>query len=249
MTVDDVLAEFVRVANATALAVEPAGQEEHLLAIADAAKDLFGAAACSLALVDEEGENLVYRVASGVGADEIIGQTLPVGRGLGGWVVSSGMPMSLDDVANDPRFRRDIAESTGYVPKTLLAMPMETERAVVGVITVLDREVPADAETAQREMRLLGLFARQAALALEGAQVFRAAGSLLLTAAADAVENNDGLVQAIERAIAAGPADSKRLHGIALMLARLGQAQPELLEVVVQALQPVIAYADAPRLP
>src|SRR4051794_38442147 len=247
MTLENMLDEFVRVADATALAVEPAGHEEHLQAIADAAKDLFAAGACSLALVDEDGENLVYRVASGAGADEIIGQSLPVGRGLAGWVVSSGMPLSLDDVANDPRFRRDIAESTGYVPRTLLAMPMETERAVVGVITVLDRTVPASAEAAQREMRLLGLFAKQAALALEGAQVFRSAGRLLLTAAADAVENNDGLVQAIERAIAAGTAESKRLQGVALMLARLGQAQPELLEVVVQALQPVIAYADAPR--
>jgi GAF domain-containing protein len=248
MTIDTFLDEFVRVADATARAVEPGGHEEHLQAIADAAKDLFSAGACSLALVDEDGENLVYRVASGAGSDEIVGQSLPVGRGLAGWVVSSGMPMSLDDVASDPRFRRDIAERTGYVPKTLLAMPMETERAVVGVITVLDRKVPADAEAAQREMRLLGLFARQAALSLEGAQVFRSAGRLLLSALADGAEDGD-LVAALDRARSTGARDSRRLAQLAALLARLGRADAELLEAAIRGLTPLVEYAEQARLP
>jgi GAF domain-containing protein len=249
MTLDALLEEFSRVATATAQAVEPAGHEEHLQAIADAAKDLFAAGACSLALVDEEGENLVYRVASGAGADEIIGQSLPGGRGLAGWGVSSGMPLSLDDVANDPRFRRDIAESTGYVPRTLLAMPMETDRAVVGVITVLDRTVPASAEAAQREMRLLGLFAKQAALALEGAQVFRSAGRLLLSAVAAAAESGDPLAASIDGVRESVGTDAGRLTDVALLIARLGHADAQLLDTVVRALEPLVVYAEQPRLP
>ncbi|MFL6241041.1 MAG: GAF domain-containing protein [Actinomycetes bacterium] len=246
MSLEGLLQEFVRVADATALAVEPAGHDEHLQAIADAAKDLFSAGACSLALVDEDGETLEYRVASGVGADEIVGQTMPVGRGLAGWVVSSGMPLALDDVANDPRFRRDIAESTGYVPKTLLAMPLETDRAVVGVITVLDRELPVNAEAAQRETRLLGLFARQAALALEGAQVFRSAGRLLLEAVSAAAKDSD-LAAALEEVHASKRADAARLTELALLLARLGHADRALREATVAALLPLVTFAEQPR--
>jgi signal transduction protein with GAF and PtsI domain len=248
MTLESLLDDFVRVATATALAVEPAGHEEHLQAITDAAIDLFSAGACSLALVDEDGEHLVYHVASGAGADEIVGQRLNVGRGLAGWVVSSGMPLALDDVANDPRFRRDIAESTGYVPKTLLAMPLETERAIVGVITVLDRTMPVDAEAAQRETRLLGLFARQAALALEGAQVFRSAGRLLLSSVAAAAESED-LSAGLAEVRAANARELGRLADVALLLARLGHADADLLDATVRALTPIVAYAEQPRLP
>jgi GAF domain-containing protein len=71
----------------------------------------------------------------------------------------------LEDVQNDPRHARDVAEGTGYVPKGLMAVPLLAEDAVLGVLQVLDR--PQRARFSLQEMELLGLFASQAALALE----------------------------------------------------------------------------------
>jgi GAF domain-containing protein len=243
MSADQLLAEIARLAGATAQAVEPAGFDEHLRAITDAAKDIFSAEACSLALVDDEGENLVYRVASGVGAESIVGQKIPVGHGIAGWVVSSGMPMSIDDVANDPRFQRSVAESTGYIPRSLLVMPLETERAILGVITVLDREPPADAAGAQRETTLLGLFARQASLAIENARTFRSVGQYVLTILAHAAEDSD-VRQAIERAWEASPISDTRLVEVAALLARLGRSDPDLAAAVASAMESVVEYAE-----
>ena len=45
----------------------------------------------------------------------------------------------MSDVAADPRFAATVAQATGYVPRSILAMPLETSRRVLGVIEVLDR--------------------------------------------------------------------------------------------------------------
>jgi len=73
------------------VALEPAGHDELLQAVCDAAKELFGAAACSIALVEEQSDEIVYRVASGAGA----GASSTAGSGVAGWVVSSGMPIRV----------------------------------------------------------------------------------------------------------------------------------------------------------
>ena len=128
-------------------------------------RTLFGAAACSLALVDDEGEQLRYVAADGVGADEILGVSLPVGRGIGGWAAMSGQPIAVRDVATDARFARDVAESTHYVPEVILAAPLlSTAGEVVGVVSVLD---PDTEESSGWTLSVLGTLASLMALLLE----------------------------------------------------------------------------------
>ena len=124
---------------------------------------VFGATACSVALLDDEGEHLVFRAAHGDGSQEIIGRRLPVSVGIAGWAVSSGQPIAVDHVERDPRFARDVAESTGYVPRTILAAPLETSENMLGVIEVLDRTPVAHRD----DLALLSLLAHHLALGLE----------------------------------------------------------------------------------
>ena len=92
----------------------------------------------------------------------------------------------IEDVQSDPRHARDVAESTGYVPKGLMAVPLLEEERVLGVLQVLDR--PERSRFSLREMELLGLFASQAAIAL----------NLLFSArAARAALDGDGRVAAV----------------------------------------------------
>jgi signal transduction protein with GAF and PtsI domain len=105
-------------------------------------RTLYGAAACSCALVDDDGTGLTFVAADGVGAEAIRGVTLPVDRGVAGWVALSGHPTGIADVARDARFARDVAEATDYVPTSILAVPMvDPEGEVVGVVEVLDAGV------------------------------------------------------------------------------------------------------------
>jgi GAF domain-containing protein len=185
---DRLLADLRRVADAHGPALVRAAHGDLLQSIADTARHLLSAAACSLALVD--GEDLVYEVASGEGADNVLGQRLPLGRGVGGWVAVSGQPMAVSDVQRDPRFAGDFAASTAYVPRSLLAVPLQTPRQVVGVLTVLDGSPDAT-------MDLLTRFADQAAAAIETAQSFARLGELLLSSAASATDGD--LADALRR--------------------------------------------------
>ncbi|MBB6629337.1 GAF domain-containing protein [Nocardioides sp. KIGAM211] len=107
-----------------------------------AVRALFGAAACSCALVDGEGSSLTFVAADGAGAAEIVGVDMPVGRGIAGWAAMSGQPIAVRDVASDARFNRDVAESTAYVPTSVLAAPVyDAEGEVIGVVSVLDPTV------------------------------------------------------------------------------------------------------------
>jgi GAF domain-containing protein len=89
--------------------------------------------------LEPDDEHLRFLAASGEGAAEVVGLRLPVNRGIAGWVVSSGQSIAIDDVRRDPRFARDVAESTGYIPSSILAAPVETESETLGILEVLDR--------------------------------------------------------------------------------------------------------------
>jgi GAF domain-containing protein len=80
-------------------------------------------------------------------------------------------------VTADPRFARDFAESTGYVPKGLMAVPLLSEERALGVLEVLDR--PQRSRFTLEEMDLLGQFAGQAAIALDLLQRARRARTVL----------------------------------------------------------------------
>jgi GAF domain-containing protein len=106
----------------------------------------------------------VFAAVSGEGEEALVGRRFPSSTGIAGWVLSSRTPLVLEDVQNDPRFARDVAERTGYVPKGLMAAPLLDDELALGVLQVLDR--PQRARFSLQEMELLGLFAGQAAIAL-----------------------------------------------------------------------------------
>jgi GAF domain-containing protein len=77
-------------------------------------------------------------------------------------------------------------------------MPLETERKMLGVISVLD----PDTDTAPAsDMETLGVFARQAAIAIENSESFNRLGRALFAAAARA-STSDELVSALEEVAA-----------------------------------------------
>ena len=79
--------------------------------------------------------------------------------------------------AEDVRFSREAAESTGYLPRGLMAVPLLHEEQALGVLEILDR--PQRSRFSLGEMDLLSLFAGQAAVALALLQRARKAKAAL----------------------------------------------------------------------
>jgi GAF domain-containing protein len=140
-------------------------QQPLLDSIAEVARAIFGAKAATIMLHDPEAGELVFAAIAGVGSETLVGHRIPEGTGVSGWVLSARQPVVIEDVAEDPRFSDDVAQMTGYMPKGLMAAPLLREERVLGVLSVLDR--PKRAGFSLMEMDLLGLFATQAAIALE----------------------------------------------------------------------------------
>lgn len=152
--------------------------QDLLQSIVDAAAQIFGAAAASIALVDETQETLVFKVAYGAGKENVVGVSVPLDHGLAGYVVMTGQPISVRDVRQDARFNQDFASSTGYVPRSILATPLLIGDRVIGVMEVLDKiNAPS---FGMQDMDLLGVFARQAAIAIHQSQQYDRLGSALV---------------------------------------------------------------------
>ena len=107
--------------------------------IARSAAGVFGAAAASVALVDRGSGELVYASSWGTGAEEIVGVRLPRGTGIAGAVLVAGEPEAIESCRDDPRFARHIANRTGYVPNTMLVLPMIRGDEPFGILQILDR--------------------------------------------------------------------------------------------------------------
>jgi GAF domain-containing protein len=162
-----------------AVAAAALGSEERfrelLRSIVEVARAIFSAKASSVLLLDEATSELVFEAVVGEGEETLVGQRFPAGTGVAGWVLATRTPLVLEDVSRDPRFAKDVAEGTGYVPEGLMAVPLLHDERALGVLSVLDRQ----SKFTLQEMELLGMFASQAAVALDLLQRTREAEAAL----------------------------------------------------------------------
>jgi GAF domain-containing protein len=172
----------------SAVAAGVVGSEESfrtlLQSVVEVARAIFGAKASSIFLLDEEADELVFEAVAGEGEETLVGKRFPSSTGIAGWVLVTRQPLVIEDVTQDPRFGKEVAESTGYVPKGMMAVPLLHEERVLGVLEVLDR--PQRAQFSLVEMDLLGLFANQAAIALDLLSRARRAEAALAASGEDA---------------------------------------------------------------
>lgn len=136
-----------------------------LQSIVDAARTIFAAQAASIFLLDEEADELVFEAVSGQGEGSLVGTRFPSSTGIAGFAVVTRQPLVVDDLDNDPRFARDQAQATGYVPKSIVASPLLHDERVLGVLSVLDRD--EDRPFGLAELEVLSHFSTQAAIGLD----------------------------------------------------------------------------------
>ncbi|GAC1319564.1 MAG: hypothetical protein NVS2B16_03470 [Chloroflexota bacterium] len=172
------LRQLIQLARIADLTTGDVSYRALLDSIVRAAGRIFDAGAASIALLDQGTNELVFEAATGSGSTDIVGLRFPAHQGIAGWVVMTGEPIAVSDVRRDPRFARDFAESTGYIPSSILAVPLLVKEEVEGVLEVLDK---ANASSfGLDDMEMLTMFARSAALAVEQSRMARSVGNLVL---------------------------------------------------------------------
>jgi GAF domain-containing protein len=143
----------------------PARHDVVLDEIVETAANVMRATAASLFLLDEERNELIFEVALGEKADSVKHFRVPVGKGIAGYVALTGQPIAVADAIQDPRFASEIGKAIGYVPKSILCVPLYLNGRVTGVLELLDKAGGTPFSSA--DMELLIRFANLAALALD----------------------------------------------------------------------------------
>jgi len=115
-------------------------------------RDYFQVDAASVALLDEKTGELVFRVAVGKAAKDVMGLRLPLGQGIAGWVVQTGKPALVPAANSDERFYSGVDEDTDFHTQTMLAVPIEVEGRTIGVIEAINPAAGSFDEDAQRSL-------------------------------------------------------------------------------------------------
>lgn len=241
MSDGDLLKELARLGTDAGGVLRPPGADDLLKALTELGLRTFGAAGCSVARLDEEAGELVFVAASGEGADLVVGLRMASSEGIAGWAVGSGQPIAIEEVGNDPHFQQDVAGRTGYIPRSIIALPLSGRDRMLGVMEVLD---PTAAT--QERMESLELLGRLAAATLEVADLFLHLGQSLFEAAAAAGEDA-GLAAALEAAAAAGGSRTPELAEISALLLELAAAGEEERRLAVRILNEVLRYGRRRR--
>jgi GAF domain-containing protein len=249
---DASLAAALEALRATAVRAEigrriEGGAEGALLrSIVDATVRLFEAEAASIALYDPRTDRLVFEVAAGEQGQGVVGIAIPPGQGIAGYVFSTGQGLALSDVARDPRFGRAVAEQTGYLPRSIVAVPLVDGERTIGVLEVLDKR--GSAAFSIRDVELAGVFASQAAVAIAATRVERDTRSLLAILLASL--GGDALDEAgAERLASAATAeldgqDETRLWALVDRVARLRRADPGQVDLLLELLDVLVRRAE-----
>jgi transcriptional regulator with GAF, ATPase, and Fis domain len=126
--------ETVDIANAL---TEPLTRSiENLLQLAAAA---FDSDEASVIVRDDETGDLRFLVAIGEVADKLRGLRIPSGKGIAGFVFSSGQPMAVADVGREAAFYAEVDKHTGYSTQTILATPLRFNGEIIGVLEFVNR--------------------------------------------------------------------------------------------------------------
>ena len=222
----------------------PPGGAAVLRSVVEATVVLFGAEAASIALFDPATGRLVFEVAAGGQGEGVVGLSIAPDSGVAGYVFTTGQPIALSDVAGDRRFGRATAEQTGYVPRSLVAVPLLDDEGTIGVLEVLDKRDQAAFDL--HDIELATVFARQAAVAIRVSRLERDTAALLRSAltalAADPAADVDAVVTGSIAAIDRDGADA--LWSLADAIARLRTADPGELDLVRELLELLARRAE-----
>ncbi|MEA2594370.1 MAG: hypothetical protein QOF01_839 [Thermomicrobiales bacterium] len=184
----------------------PVSHARLLELILETAAAVTDARAAHLFLIDEEGDELVFAVAVGPHAGDVEQRRVPLGYGLAGLVALGGQPMTVADARQEPELASEAARHLGYVPDSIMCVPLFVEDRVVGVLELLDKE--GDEPFSTRDIDHLGLFANQAAVAITQSRVYANLAGLIGEVLTSLGEHADSSMRVRARAFAASSEDA-----------------------------------------
>lgn len=190
------------------------------------AKKITNSEAASALLV--EGDKLIFTAASGTKTAAIKKIALDKYEGVAGWVLRSGEFVLIEDVSKDARFSHKADMVSGFVTKSILAVPLDADEKIIGVVEVVNKKDGKMFD--DNDIKLLNGLATSAAMAINKARLYKDLADLFLStikAIANAIEAKDPYTRG----------HSDRIRNYSLMIAKeLGLMDADMQQLEIAAL-------------
>lgn len=198
----------------------------------------------SVLIRDGDEGDLRFLSAIGKVAEQLINLRVPAGKGIAGFVMSSGQPMAVADVGEESSFYSEVDKTTGYSTQMILATPLSYNGEVIGVLEYINRrgDPPFEPFT-PAEMDRAALFAEVVASlvnAYESAKLFRDLGERLLS------DRSVGDLEGVRdwlRGIR-DSADHKEMMDLALLVREIASRGDAERTICKELLESVLRFSD-----
>jgi len=199
----------------------------------------------SVLVRDGDEGDLRFLSAIGKVAEQLIDVKVPAGKGIAGFVLSSGQPMAVSNVVEDSTFYAEIDKATGYSTEMILATPLRHDGDTIGVLEYINRRGdPPYTPFTPDEMDRAGRFADAIAslvYAYESAKLLRDLGDKIV----EDKERYD--IDEIRSWLAEfrGGAEHREMMDLAVMVREIagrGEAERQMCREMLEA---VMRYTDS----
>jgi len=129
----------------------------------------FRASASSVLLLDEGNDELYFDVAEGEAGNTLKRIRLDSRSGIAGWVAHHRRPLIVNDVARDKRFNKQVDDTTGFVTRSIICVPLVVHRKTMGVLEVLNKVDGSDFD--EEDLETLTAVASTAVMAIENTRL------------------------------------------------------------------------------
>lgn len=172
--------------------------------VVDLSCSLVNARYAALGVLDDAGEYIEQFITAGI--DPVVRAQmgeLPRGHGLLGALIKDGKPIRIPEIGDDPR-------SVGFPPNhppmhSLLGVPIRSKGRVIGDLYLTDKLIEVEDGTERlgvftpEDQEVAEMFATQAAIAIENAQLYRKTQQLAILQERQrfGMDLHDGIIQSI----------------------------------------------------
>ncbi len=148
--------------------------------IMDKSRNVIGAEASSLLLVDPDTDELYFHVVHGEKSAAVKKVRIKKGQGVAGSVAQTGESVLIKDARTDSRVYKGVDEKSNFVTQNLMAVALKGRRGIVGVVEVLNKI--GSKTFSESDLMIFEAFAVQAGIAIENARLYEMATTDGMTA-------------------------------------------------------------------
>jgi signal transduction histidine kinase len=165
-------AKLILLFNASKALASTSDLDQLLAVIVGEVRFVLNCEGAAVVLYDPEKDDFYWRTVEDKGdflasAREEI--RIPKDQGVVGWVFSTGEPALINDAANEPRLYRPVEDKSGFRPRNLICVPLQTKDKRLGALYALGK---VEGSFTDEDVEIMEALSSSIALALDNASYY-----------------------------------------------------------------------------